>query len=272
MPLTPDERAMIERFDQQYLRGRSEIMRTIERSVCGCDYGGTSWTTRQEADRVGRMLKLGPGTQLLDVGAGSGWPALYLAQRSGCDLTLVDLPAIGVRIAAERAAAEPSGGACRAAVGNGCALPFKDKSFDAVSHADVLCCLPGKAGVLRECRRVVRGGGSMVFTVIGMPPGLPAKRAEAAVEFGPPYVEAACVYPEMLGQTGWAVEACIDLTPEFAVSARKFLDQWKANEEALTSLLGYEDFEAFITRHTGKLRVLEAGDLFRHLYAAAPAQ
>ena len=94
-------------------------MRQIERRVCGCDYGGTSWTTRQEALQAGELLALGPGTRLLEVGAGSGWPGLYLAGTTGCDVALVDLPLEGLRITAERAAADGLAGACWIAVAGG---------------------------------------------------------------------------------------------------------------------------------------------------------
>jgi hypothetical protein len=29
----------------------------IEQAVCGCAYGGTSWTTREEAERIAQMLR-----------------------------------------------------------------------------------------------------------------------------------------------------------------------------------------------------------------------
>jgi hypothetical protein len=37
-------------------------------------YGGASWTTKAEADRVGRLLDLAPLDRLLDIGSGAGWP------------------------------------------------------------------------------------------------------------------------------------------------------------------------------------------------------
>ena len=100
MPYSPEERAQRNRFDQLYLQAQAPVLMAIERSVCGCDYGATSWTTRREAERIGALLGLRPGLRLLDLGAGSGWPALYLARTSGCDVTLVDLPFSGLRIAA----------------------------------------------------------------------------------------------------------------------------------------------------------------------------
>jgi hypothetical protein len=78
MTFSPEERAQTDRFDELYVRAQSPVILSIERSVCGCDYGGTSWTTRDEAERIGAILGLRPGLRLLDLGAGSGWPALYL--------------------------------------------------------------------------------------------------------------------------------------------------------------------------------------------------
>ncbi len=61
MVRTPDKAAQIERFSKKYRHAQSEVIRRMERSVFGCDYGRTSWTTRHEAENVGEMLALGPG-------------------------------------------------------------------------------------------------------------------------------------------------------------------------------------------------------------------
>ncbi|MCZ6522864.1 MAG: methyltransferase domain-containing protein [Alphaproteobacteria bacterium] len=139
MPLNADEQALRERFDNMYQVVQSPIVREIERSVCGCDYGATSWTTEAEARRVGELLGLAPGRRLLEVGAGSGWPGLYLARTTGCDVALVDVPLAGLRMAAARAVADRLPGACWIELADGAALPFANESFDAVSHADVVC-------------------------------------------------------------------------------------------------------------------------------------
>jgi SAM-dependent methyltransferase len=147
-------------------------MREIERRICGCDYGGTSWTKRREAEDTAARLKLAPDRRLLEIGAGTGWPGLYLARMTKCDVTLLDLPLEGLRIAQRRAAAEHLSGHCRAVVAAGEALPFAAASFDAISHCDVLCCLAPKLALLAPCRGVIRVDGVMVFTVISIASGL----------------------------------------------------------------------------------------------------
>ncbi len=106
MTPTPDKTALIDRFSERYQEGQADVIQRIERSIFGCAYGATSFTTRDEAENVGKMLALGPGKRLLEVGTGSGWPGLYLASITGCDVALIDLPFEGLRIAAARAASD----------------------------------------------------------------------------------------------------------------------------------------------------------------------
>jgi ubiquinone/menaquinone biosynthesis C-methylase UbiE len=271
MPLRPDEQAVRERFDDLYQLVQAPIMREIERSVCGCDYGGTSWTTRREAEQVGELLGLAPGRRLLEVGAGSGWPGLYLARTTGCDVALVDMPLAGLRIAAERAAADGLPGACWIVLADGAALPFGNGTFDAVSHSDVLCCLDAKLAVLRACRRVIRSGGRMVFTVIFPRPGLSSADHDRTVESAPPFAETALAYPAMLRQAGWVITDHADLTAEYAESVRRLLGEEEAHADELNGLYGEAEFSEKLARRRTTLGVLEEGLLRRELFAATTA-
>jgi ubiquinone/menaquinone biosynthesis C-methylase UbiE len=156
-------------------------MRELERSVLGCDYGGTSWTTRDEAGEVADWLALRPGVRLLEVGAGAGWPGLYFTQRTGCDVVLTDVPMTALRVALERAVQDGTEERCAFTVADGASLPFRHASFDALSHSDVLCCMPAKLSLLRECRRVARPGARMAFSVIAPAPGLSENERRLAI-------------------------------------------------------------------------------------------
>jgi cyclopropane fatty-acyl-phospholipid synthase-like methyltransferase len=268
---TSEEQAVFERFSKQYELSRSDVMRRIERSVCGCDYGATSWTTFDEARILGEMLALKPGKRLLDVGSGSGWPGLYLAKETGCDIAMIDLPLSGLRIAMERAMADQVAGACSAAVADGAALPFRSGWFDAILHSDVLCCLTGKLAVLRSCRRVVRADGKMVFSVISIAPDLPAADYARAAAGGPPFIETEIPYPEMLGQAGWEIADHRDLTAEYMASVGHMLGLLESQADEIAEIFGNDDASEERARRRATLEALEGSLLRRELFGVLPS-
>ncbi len=122
-----------------HLKATSPVLLEIEREVFGCDYGATSWSDRDEVDRFAAALGLAPGVDGLEIGAGAGWPGLYLARRTGATLTLSDLPRDVLGLAQARARRDGLTRQCRVVQANGAALPFVSASFDAIYHCDVLC-------------------------------------------------------------------------------------------------------------------------------------
>ena len=126
-------------FEQRYGIAAAAVAREVERRVIGGDWGANGYTTMTQADQLAAGLELSAGDLLLDLGTGRGWPGLYLAARSGCRVVLTDLPLEGLRVAANRAAAEGLAGRASVVVSAASGLPFRAGSFDAVIHTDVLC-------------------------------------------------------------------------------------------------------------------------------------
>jgi len=268
MSLTQEQNELACRYAKYAECRRSVAMRELERSVCGCDYGSTSWTTRFEAERIAQLLELGPAKRLLDVGAGSGWPGLFLAQLTGCDVVLVDLPLAALRIALERATADSLSQRCEFIVADGAALPFKDASFDAVSHSDVLCCTPDKLSVLRACRRVAREGARTVFTVIAPAPALADPERRIAIDSGPPFVDVSDDYAVLLGHSGWYLQERTDVTAAFLQSMRVDLEGMQARADALIEVLGLDELTARIDHRQATIAAVDAGLLRRELFVA----
>lgn len=264
-----EERELSEHFADEYKQAQTPVILDLERAVCGCDYGGTSWTTRAEAEQMGRLMELTGGRRLLEVGAGSGWPALYLAGQTGCDVTLADVPYEGLRIAADRTAREPVDGHISLAVADGALLPFKADLFDAVSHSDVLCCLPAKRGVLNECKRVLRHGGKMAFTVIAIAPGLSSADHARAVDSGPPFVEAECEYLELLETTGWMIIDRIDLSAAYAETGKRYIREVEARADEMSALLGEKEFSELLVKRQTNVEAVEEGIVRRDMFVAS---
>jgi len=264
--MAQDPKAVGCEFERTYALGRAPAVRELERCVLGCDYGGTSWTTREEADRMIGRLTLQPGVQLLDVGSGAGWPGLYRARNSGCDVTLADMPLAGLRVACERAAEDGLAPRSRVVAADGAHLPFRDGSFDAVSHSDVLCCMPAKLEMLRECRRVARTGAKMEFSVIAIPDGLSDAEHQLAIEGGPPFVETPDDYGALLARSGWQMIERADVTPTFTRAVRILLDGMTERAEALLEAYGAEDFSAKLAKRRAAVAAMDQRALKREIF------
>ncbi len=272
MPRTDAEQALIERFSNTYKHlTQSQTMLEIERAVCGCDYGCTSWTTREEADDNGKIQGLGPGTRYLEVGAGSGWPGLYLAKKTGCEAALIDLPLEGLQAARERARKDGLADRCRIVQADAAALPFPGGGFDALYHSDVLCCMIEKQGALAECRRVAAIGAKMVFSVISIATGLSDADYEAAAAGGPTFIEQPMDYAEMLARTGWTLTARDDVTKEYSETFANMFGHEKANIGEFERVRGAEVAADLMARRERTLEALERDLLRREIFSAVPA-
>jgi ubiquinone/menaquinone biosynthesis C-methylase UbiE len=270
MARTAEEQAAFDRFSKRYAHAQCDLMRKIERSVCGCDYGATSWATIDEARKIAKILALKPGMRILDVGSGSGWPGVFLAKETGCDIVLTDLPLTGLRVALERTATDNISEACSATVADGAALPFGDASFDAIIHSDVLCCLPDKLGVLQSCRRVIGGAGKMVFSVIFIRPGLSPGQYDQAVAAGPRFIESETSYMQMLEKAGWKITDQQDLSGAYQQSIGRSLEKLETHSGELADLIGADDVAGDLALRRATWQALEQNLLQRQLFSVVP--
>ena len=264
--LSPDEVALRERFEATFRQSQHPVMLSIEREVCGCAYGGNSWTTRAEAERIATLLNLNANKRLLDLGSGTGWPGLYMAELTGCEAILVDLPIAGMEIASARADLDGIGHCAWPVIADAAALPLAPSSVDAISHSDLLCCLPHKREVLSACSEVVTPGGRMAFTVISIAPGLSTAQQQRARDFGPDYIASEQDYASLLAETGWNLLVQEDITPVFTDACRRQLAADLEHAEDLRGLIGDAALTERLERWREKIVVLEDGLQRREMF------
>ena len=133
------------------------------REVYGAD-DVHEWARRAILD----ALALGPDDHLLDLGCGGGL-LLSDALATGARATGIDHSEEMVALASERAPAAD------VMLGKAENLPFADEMFTAVAMSVVFFFLDDPIGVLRECRRVLRGDGRLaVYTTAPELRGTPA--------------------------------------------------------------------------------------------------
>ncbi|MBB5938705.1 SAM-dependent methyltransferase [Streptomyces zagrosensis] len=101
---------------------------------------------------------------LLDIGCGTGGPALRLAQRSGARVTAVTVSRSQLDQCHERARAAGLGERVTFTRGNAMDLTYADATFDAAWSIDCFAHLSDRPAGLREARRVIRPGGHLLLT------------------------------------------------------------------------------------------------------------
>ncbi|MEV6231972.1 methyltransferase domain-containing protein [Saccharopolyspora shandongensis] len=120
--------------------------------------------SRRTVERMAAKVDITPETRILDIGSGYGGAARYLAATYGCKVSCLNLSEVenGRNLEFTRAA----GLAELIEVKDGSFedIPFQDNAFDIVWSQDAILHSGDRERVLEEVSRVLRGGGSFIFT------------------------------------------------------------------------------------------------------------
>lgn len=109
-------------------------------------------------DKMVRGIELA-GRRVLDIGCGIGGPAFALARKYGALVTGIDLEPQLIARATRRAEELGLSARCDFRTVTLGPFPFPDQSFDVVFTSGALTQTEDKAGIVAECRRVLRPGG-----------------------------------------------------------------------------------------------------------------
>jgi ubiquinone/menaquinone biosynthesis C-methylase UbiE len=129
-----------------------------------------SFLTLAEAERIARELALGAESSLVDLGCGTGGPALYFAATTGARVTGIDLSGAAVRVAAGRAEALGLSGVARFRKSSFTETGLDTASADSAVSFDALQYAPDKAAAFTEAARILRPGGRLAFTAFELEP------------------------------------------------------------------------------------------------------
>jgi sarcosine/dimethylglycine N-methyltransferase len=114
--------------------------------------------------RMAEQVHLDSNTKVLDVGAGFGGAARYLARSYGCTVTCLNLSEVENERNRAKSAEQNLAHLVEVTDGSFEELPFPDDSFDVVWSQDALLHSGDRIRALAEIARVLRSGGELVFT------------------------------------------------------------------------------------------------------------
>jgi SAM-dependent methyltransferase len=152
-------------YDTVYGNTESPVVAAIRAETFREDVGQNSWLTSDELRRFLGWLGLSPAATMLEVGCGTGGPALFAVEATGCSLIGIELHARAVAVA-DHAARERrlSGRARFLQMDARRPLPFADAMFDAVMCIDSINHIYEREPVFAEWHRVLRPGSRALFT------------------------------------------------------------------------------------------------------------
>jgi len=197
-------------------------------------------------DALAQAARIGIGSKVVDLCAGLGGPARYLAHRYGAIVTGIELTPARVAGAAELSRRVGLDGQVRVLEGNVMELPLPDASFDAVVSQEALLHVPDIARAFGEAHRVLRAGGRIAFTnwVVHRPLSQAQRQLlwdgmAAASLFG---IEGQA---DLLRRAGFEIEAVDDETDAWGIILAERLrmyEKLRGEAEAAGAPSGHDDF------------------------------
>jgi len=220
-------------------------------------YGGLG-----AVDALARRAGITAASRVLDICAGLGGPARFLASRHGCRVVGVELNpgrAAGMERLTRRVGLRHAVSVVR---GDATALPFGAGRFDACVSQEALLHVADKAAVLTEARRVLVAGGRLAFSDWIAHPGLgDVERARLEDWMAAVTLQSLDGYRALLGRVGFRGVEAEDLTDEWRAILRERLTMYRALREDTVRRLGearYREYDALYAFFVG---LVEAGKL-----------
>lgn len=120
--------------------------------------------TDRLTDRVAARLAAAPGRRLLDVGCGTGRPALRIARATGARVAGISVSNEDIDLARTRAHAAALADRVYFRYADACALPFDAASFDGAWAIESMMHILDRTAALTEIARTLRPGSPLVIT------------------------------------------------------------------------------------------------------------
>ncbi|WP_428265387.1 SAM-dependent methyltransferase [Haliangium sp.] len=202
-------------------------------------------TVERLADELGAA---GADTRVIDLGAGYGGAARHLVRRFGCQVTCLNLSEIQNQ--RNRAANQAQGLAERIDVVHGSfeTVPAADASFDVAWSQDAILHSADRGQVLREVRRVLRPGGSLIFTDPMQADDCPAGVLDPILaRIHLPSLGSFGYYRREAAALGFEEVACIDLSEHLGRHYARVADELRGRYDEMTSLASKDYVDRMLT-------------------------
>jgi ubiquinone/menaquinone biosynthesis C-methylase UbiE len=219
-------------------------------------YGGLA-----AVDALARRAGVGAASRVLDVCAGLGGPARFLASRRGSAVVALELHA-GRAAGAARLNRMVKQTRVTVVRADATMLPFKDGAFDACLSQEALLHIADKRAVLTECHRVLVRGGRLAFTDwIAWPSLADRERLRLWEWMAATNLQTLDSYRALLGHAGFTAVEAEDLSGEWRAIVRKRIELHRALRPQREARFGRQHYVEYDQLHAFFVGLIEAGKL-----------
>ena len=183
---------------------------------------------------------------VLDVCSGMGGPARWIAQRTGCRVTGLDLTRSRVEGATRLTALVGLQPRVDFVQGDAAAMTLPDARFDVVLSQEAWCHIPDKPALIGHCARVLAPGGVLAFTdIVSRTELSAADAAQLAQGMQMPRPASAAQYLQWLGASGFELRSNEDLCVPWQQILADRLAMYRSLRDTTVAKFGLERFESY---------------------------
>jgi SAM-dependent methyltransferase len=148
-----------------------------------------SFLTLAEMSGMAEALSLHAGSVLVDLACGMGGPGLWIAREAGAQLAGIDVSAVALAAARDRAGRLGLSQIARFTLGSFAQTGLDAGTVDGVMTVDALQYAPDKQAALDEAARILRSGGRLAFACFEFVPervaGFPVLGTDPVGDYAP---------------------------------------------------------------------------------------
>jgi ubiquinone/menaquinone biosynthesis C-methylase UbiE len=220
-------------------------------------YGGLA-----AVDTLVRLTAITARSRVLDLCAGLGGPARFVASRRHCRVVAVELNAGRANGAQRLSGLVGLGGQIRVVRADATTLPFAAGVFDACLSQEGLLHIEDKGAVLHEAHRVLAPAGRLAFTDWIAQPSLgDVERRRLWEWMAATTLQTLAGYRALLGRCGFRGVVGEDLTDVWRPILRERLHMFRGMRDDTVARLGEQRYREYDQLYTFFVGLVEAGKL-----------